>query len=269
MALYERMLPDAGSADYEVVMFPSYADDGESYTNASVITSSQTFSAKNRLVWSDLLAHELFHYWNGIRLASASTERTQWFSEGFTEYYAVLAQVNLGLISRAIFEKHLEQNVANYRYFMHSGLYKDASLQSAGAAKARNRFGVYNGGFVVALALDLDIHQRTNGRKSLDDVMQRLFTEFALKDRQFRSPDIVEAVSGIAGADYTNFFKAHVEGHTPIDAEQIFSRLGFNASVVSFAGETYLEPKPQPSQTERANWRWLTKERFQPSNGAR
>ena len=267
MTLYGRLLPGGRAGRYQVVMFPSYADDGESYTNATVVTSSQPFSAKNRLVWTDLLAHELFHFWNGVRLASASAEETQWFSEGFTEYYAVLAQVNLGLIGPDVFEKHLEQNYANYRYFLHSGLYKDASLQSAGKAKARNRFGVYNGGFVVALSLDMAIHERTGGRKSLDDVMQSLFANFALKERHFTPADIVKAVSAVAGTDYTTFFEAHVDGRMPIDAESLFSPLGFNASTVAFAGEAYLERKPHPSRAERANWRWLTKTRFRRTSG--
>jgi predicted metalloprotease with PDZ domain len=46
------------------------------------------------------IAHELFHSWNGHRIAPADYASPQWLSEGFTEYFANLALVQEEVISR-------------------------------------------------------------------------------------------------------------------------------------------------------------------------
>ena len=244
------------------MLFPSYADDGESYLNASVVTTKSTFSEDQQLIWSGLLAHEMFHYWNGVQLSSSQPHDTQWFTEGFTEYYAVLAEVHLGLIDEDQFCRRLEQNMGNYQFFLQNDGFEGLSLKDAGADKTRNRMGVYNGGFIIALALDLQIHADTGGAKSLDDVMRFLFDKFARTGRKFTLDDIVAAVSEVTGRDYAPFFKTYVIQRNPVDAGSIFNALGYNAEVISFAGETYLDPMRQTTSAQRETWNWLVKDRF-------
>jgi predicted metalloprotease with PDZ domain len=262
MSLYGEIMPASTPGRYELVLFPSYANDGESYLNASVVTTEATFSDDQRLVWSGLLAHEMFHYWNGVQLSSSEPESTQWFTEGFTEYYAVLAQAHLGLISRNQFQRRLEQNMGNYQFFLQNDGFEDLSLREAGADKTRNRMGVYNGGFVIALALDVQIHTDTDGEKSLDDVMRLLFDRFARTNSHYTLDDVVAAVSEVAGRDYTAFFQDHVYGRQPVDAAALFDALGFDALVISYAGETYIDPEDRPTRAQRQAWTWLSRNRF-------
>jgi predicted metalloprotease with PDZ domain len=262
MALYGKIMPASSPGRYELVLFPSYANDGESYLNASVVTTDAAFSEDQHLIWSGLLAHEMFHYWNGVQLASSEPHDTQWFTEGFTEYYAVLAQEHLGLIDRDQFERRLEQNLGNYAFFLQNDAFEDLSLRDAGADKTRNRMGVYNGGFVIALALDVQIHADTGGERSLDDVMRLLFSRFVRTGQQYTFDDIVAAVSEVAGRDYTAFFTDHVEGREPVDAGALFGTLGFDALVIAYAGEAYIDLQATPTPAQKGAWDWLSHNRL-------
>lgn len=62
-----------------------------------------------------LLAHELFHHWNGrIIEREAPEEHLYWFSEGFTEYYALRILLESGIWDAATFCKWLNEQLAGY-----------------------------------------------------------------------------------------------------------------------------------------------------------
>jgi predicted metalloprotease with PDZ domain len=63
-----------------------------------------------------LLAHELFHTWNGRRIVRQEPEeRMYWFSEGFTDYYTRLLNLRAGLIDLPEYVR--DYNAALRQYF--------------------------------------------------------------------------------------------------------------------------------------------------------
>lgn len=63
-----------------------------------------------------LLAHELFHYWNGRILdREQPEERVYWFSEGVTDYYAARLLLESGEWDKPTYAKRINDRIAAYQ----------------------------------------------------------------------------------------------------------------------------------------------------------
>jgi predicted metalloprotease with PDZ domain len=75
----------------------------------------------------------------------------------------------------------------------------------------------YDKGAILGLLLDLEIRKRSNGQKSLDDVMRYLYTEFYKKDRNYTPADFQKAAELAAGSSLEQFFASYVRGKEELD----------------------------------------------------
>lgn len=117
-----------------------------------------TLDAASREFWATLVAHEVCHIWLGTAIEFDGQE--YWFSEGFTEYYSRIVCARLGLTSEDDFLRDLEHKWESY--LSRQG---DLSIREAGENKSVNRALVYEGGSLIAAALDLQIRKRIHNRK--------------------------------------------------------------------------------------------------------
>ena len=62
----------------------------------------------------------------------------------------------------------------------------------------------------MASHLDKEIRKRTDGRRSLDDLMYYIFHEF--RERKYSSKDILEALNTVTEQDFSQFFSDFVYG---------------------------------------------------------
>jgi predicted metalloprotease with PDZ domain len=184
-----------------------------------------------------LVSHEYFHLWNVKRmkpaaftpydLARETHTSLLWVFEGITSYYDDLALVRSGLISA---ESYLEllgqtitrvlrgggrrrQSVAESSFDAWTKFYK----QDANAGNAIVSY--YAKGALIALCLDLKLRTETDGRVSLDDVMQAAWqrwgeTEIGLEEDAFE-----KLAAEVSGLDLEDFFAAAVRGtgELPLD----------------------------------------------------
>ena len=72
---------------------------GEARTNSFSLYLPKNLSTLYVEYDQHLLAHEMFHAWNPLRLGSYEKDRLYLFGEGFTDYYALLLLLRGGLIS--------------------------------------------------------------------------------------------------------------------------------------------------------------------------
>ena len=100
-------------------------------------------------------------------------ERLYWFSEGFTDYYAILLLLRAGLIS-------LDEYVAAHNSFIKAyytspvrSLTVDEMVQKRQTNSDADQL-FYKKGYLLANHLDFTIRSKTNGKHSLDDVMRSL-----------------------------------------------------------------------------------------------
>ena len=87
---------------------------------------------------------------------------------------------------------------------------KEGYLQP-GSVKLRT---MYNKGALVAATIDSEIRKRSNGLKTLDDVMLYMFQQF--KNERYSTEDILEAINKVTELDFSRFFLDFVYGTTKL-----------------------------------------------------
>jgi predicted metalloprotease with PDZ domain len=75
----------------------------------------------------------------------------------------------------------------------------------------------YDKGAIVGLLLDLEIRKRSNGSKSLDDVMRYLYAQFFKKNGNYKPADFQKAAELMAGTSLEDFFAKYVRSTTELD----------------------------------------------------
>ena len=212
----DRMLFVANPCD-------TYSGGGVSGRSISVLMDG-TLDADNRRSWTPLVAHEICHIWNGK--AINFSEQEYWFSEGFTEYASKISCVRLGVISEEDFLKDLERKCE--LYLSKQG---ELSIREAGENKMPNRGLVYEGGSLIAAALDLQIRKLTNNRGSLDDVMKQMYREFGLTGNEYTMNDVIRIVSQTADENFEPFFKKYVSGTERLPLAAYFTNAGIDVKI--------------------------------------
>jgi predicted metalloprotease with PDZ domain len=186
-------------------------------------------------------AHEYFHLWNVKRIRPSemwpydySRENETpllWVSEGFTNYYGVIARYRAGLMSPEDFLQQaagaaagIENNEArNYISPAESSVSTWAGYDTPVA------FGIsyYTQGQNLGALLDLSIKNDTGGRSGLDDVMRSLFAEFYKRGRGFTTEDMIGLVNRITKKDYHDFYRRYIFGTDVPDYDRIFGYAGY------------------------------------------
>ena len=171
-----------------------------------------------------LVAHEFFHLWNVKRIrpdALGPFDYTQenytkllWVAEGITDYYAEVALRRSGLITEDDF---LDAAARGFQGLQNT---PGRLVQSAEEASfdawikyyrqdensINSQVSYYDKGAILGLLLDLEIRKRSDGRKSLDDVMRYIYTEFFKKGRNYTPADFQKTAELMAGSSLEDFF---------------------------------------------------------------
>ena len=192
----------------------------------------------------DTTAHEYFHTWNlmhvrpvervGLRYRPAEPTAELWWSEGVTIYFSdlMLRRAKLPTFDPTRVA-HLESRMS--AYLLTPG-YSHLSAERVSRA-AEDPFGLGDDsasthlqGSLLGTMLDLMIHDATQGRRSLSDVMQTLSAQFT-PQRGITGRDIESAVNKSCGCDAHSFFEAYIRGAGPIDFDHYLRMIGMSMHV--------------------------------------
>jgi predicted metalloprotease with PDZ domain len=224
-----------------------------------------------------LCCHEYFHNWNVKRIKPAkfipldlsqeqSTELL-WFFEGITSYYDELLMVRAGVVEPSDYLDMLAQGLT--RVMRSTGRFKQSVAESSFNAwtkfykqdeNANNAIvSYYTKGALVALALDFEIKQLTNGSKTLDDLMRTIWNDFG-KSETGINPDIsniglgekqvVELAEQLTGQSMKAFFDRVLYSCEEVNLTEIFDRVDIEYQLV--AQQTSLDKggySEKPKQT--------------------
>lgn len=240
--MFSRIFAETPPSRYLITLFYADAEDGEAYNQSAAFTTKPPLSDENLIIWGVTLGHELFHFWCGHQIRGANYEESQWFQEGFTEYYSNLAMVREGILPERFFIWKAENILGKYLYFRNAPQFAKISLKDSGQRKTTYRFGVYDGGWAAAFALDITIREKTFGRKSLDDFMRLMYRKYGLTDTPFKYADIVAAAGETVGEDMSDFFKRYVEGVETLPIFALLKKVGYDSAGEDFASELYIYP---------------------------
>lgn len=167
------------------------------------------------------LTHELFHLWvpNGFALDGDY----DWFYEGFTMYQAMRAAVSLNLLTFQDFLSAIGRAFDFYRSA------RDGDKISLLDASRRRWTGspalIYNKGMLVAFLYDLTLRQKTDGKRSLDDVYRALFRRHRAGEARADGNSVVIAALN-EPADMREFTRSYIETASAIDLGAMIAPFG-------------------------------------------
>src|SRR5688500_1117722 len=191
-----------------------------------------------------LVSHEFFHLWNVKRIrpdvlgpfdyTQENYTKVLWVAEGITDYYADLVLRRAGLISdddligaaaRAIqglqnTPGRLVQSLEESSFDAWVKFYRpdENTLNS--------QVSYYDKGAILGLLLDLEIRKRTNGTKSLDNVLRALYADFFKKNRNYTPADFQKAAETAAGGSLEDFFAKYVRGKDELNYNAALEAVG-------------------------------------------
>lgn len=235
---YLEIFPNTPKSNYLITLFPFEQNDGEAYESSNAFTLKLPPTEQNKIIWVNQFAHELFHFWNGRMINGPERSKRQWFSEGFTEYFANLTLIRSGVINENQFYRLIEKTIGLYFYYINRQ-YPDVSLELAGSKKSKYRFGVYNGGWCAAFVMDMMIREKFPN-KSLDDFMSTLFTKYGLTGEPYTLEDLVREFNRFIEAENDIYFKKYIYGLEVLPVEEYFKKMGISLDYTYYEGIAFL-----------------------------
>jgi predicted metalloprotease with PDZ domain len=247
---------EPGHYTFLVDYLPYASGDGMEHRNSTVISSSLSLNPDHRELL-DTVAHEFFHCWNVERIRPRSLEPFNfeaanlsgelWLAEGFTQYYAPLTLSRAGLAdlpttARTMAELISSITVGPGRTFRSAvEMSEMAAFIDGGRAIDRTNWNdtvisYYPFGGAIALALDLSLRDRSNGRTTLDDFMRAMWRAHGKPggaregyvDRPYTIADAEMRLAEVSGdrAFARDFFARYIQGREAADYKRLLSRAG-------------------------------------------
>ncbi|MEO1523881.1 MAG: hypothetical protein AAFX06_00515 [Planctomycetota bacterium] len=238
-----------GQIPYDRYLFLNVIGEGrgglEHDRNCLMLTSRFAYrDSKTYEDWLSLASHELFHAWNVRRLRPAPLrtydyERetytdSLWVAEGITSYYEDIFLARAGLIDEKAFLKRFSSSIS--RVEKSNGRLvqslRDASFDTwikfyrPDENSSNTRVSYYSKGAVVALLLDAEIQKATEGAKSLQDVLRRLYDEKL--ETGYTEAEFRDAASAIARKNLDEWFANTVDSTKPLEYETMLQWYGLN-----------------------------------------
>jgi len=173
-----------------------------------------------------LIAHELFHLWNGSTMENASDAEWSdgkygWFKEGFTEYYSGATLYREGIFDNAEFATFVNHLIVEYAQ---NGESLHATLDEMGSRHWKDRDHQqlpYTKGALLAVLMDLQLRARS---RSLDDYMRAI-----LPKGTYDLSNLRDAWVGMAGEAGRAFWDRYIPTAEPLPFAEIlrFAKIPF------------------------------------------
>ncbi|MEP6927561.1 MAG: hypothetical protein ABI834_07990, partial [Ginsengibacter sp.] len=229
----------------------------EHSSSVTIGLPSATFE-KEKADMNNEIAHEYFHAWNLVSLHPAEYSDVYygpqekaaglWWSEGLSMFYAdlLLRRANLPAddSTRII---HLEKLIESY--FSNPGNAnispEKASLESNEQPGGLGDYypSVHLQGELLGTMLDFIIRDATNNKRSIDDVMRKMFKDFS-GSKGFYSADIERTVKDICNCDVHSFFENYVYHANEINFNNYLKLIGKKIEVTWAAANENGKPMP-------------------------
>ena len=223
------------------------ADDaygGLEHANSAVLGAPSRELAEDPDALAREFAHEFFHTWNLMRIRPAEYRGvdyrvqppvpTLWFSEGLSIFYSDVLRRRAGFaMTEPTRIAHLQGLVMRY---LNDPAYQRYSAERISSVAYNAEPGTLANsapsahliGEVVASMLDLIIRDRTDGLRSMDDLM-RLMNEQHARSR-FTGADLQTAAESACSCTLQDFFDGHVRGARRLDFDRYLAPFGMRVA---------------------------------------
>lgn len=217
---------------YLFYLLPYRYRHGVEHYNSTVIVMGPGYKLMEREMYRSFLeisSHEFFHTWNVKALRPSDLypyrydgevySRLHYVTEGITTYYGDLMLWKSGVWGA---QQWMDSINGELRTFYQMGGREAISLAKASfeswingyddSGMPNRRISFYTKGYLVAMLLDFDLRRRTQGRVSLDLVMQIMYDRIRSEGRGYTREDYQGIIEELSGASYEDFFADYIEG---------------------------------------------------------
>ena len=233
--------------DYTFILLsaPNLYGGLEHARSCTLLASPFTFAPRKKYEeFLELVSHEFFHLWNVKRIHPTALgpfdyqreayTRSLWVMEGVTSYYDRHLLLRAGLQPA---ERYLDKlgdelsKVAAIPGRQRQSLEESSfdawiKLYRPDENTVNSTISYYLKGGLVALLCDLEIRSRSNGARSLDDVMRLLWSRFGQRGDGFRDGDVQALFEEGGGVPLGDFFDQCVRGRGELDAAPLLATVG-------------------------------------------
>ncbi|MFO0495782.1 MAG: M61 family metallopeptidase [Flavobacteriia bacterium] len=211
-------------------ILPTRAYHGVEHCKSTVILLGPSYDIFGG-VYKDLLgvsSHELYHTWNvkAIRpiemypydFKKENYSELGYICEGITTYMGDLFLLKSGVFNvkqyldefAAQFQKHFD-NHGRFNYSVAQSSF-DTWLDGYVPGAPGRKVSIYTEGCLLAFVTDVMLLRATNLKYGLDEVMKRLYFNYALQDKGVSEQDYRSELEHIAGISFAEFFDRYVHG---------------------------------------------------------
>lgn len=219
-----------------IQILPNKAYHGVEHCKSTVITLGPTYEVFRNL-YKELLgvsSHELYHTWNVKALRPAvmwpydfkkeNYSELGYIYEGITTYMGDLFLLKSGVFSlnqyleefKTQLQKHFD-NPARFNYSVAQSSF-DTWLDGYVPGAPGRKVSIYTEGCLLAFVTDVKIRKLTQNKYGLDEVMKRLYFDFAMQGKGISENDYISTLQHISGASFEDFFKNFVHGTQPYES---------------------------------------------------
>ncbi|CAN5335663.1 PDZ domain-containing protein [soil metagenome] len=242
-----QMMGDVPYKDYTFILHLRATGGGglEHLNSTAIIVQRFNFRPETTYrSFPSLVAHEFIHVWN-VKLirpdvlgpfdyTQENYTRLLWVAEGITDYYEYILLRRAGLITD---KEYLDIMARAIQNLQNRPGRRELSLEEASfdawikyyrqdENSVNSQVSYYDKGGIVGMLLDLEIRKRSNGARSLDDVMRALYNEYAKQGRNYTPEDFQRVSEQMAGSSLDQFFSRYVRGTEELDYKAALNAVG-------------------------------------------
>ncbi|MGE3274808.1 MAG: M61 family peptidase [Vicinamibacterales bacterium] len=212
------------------------------------LASSHFRDWPGEILYRDLIAHEIVHAWNGFYRTPADlwaptpnvpvSGSLLWMYEGQTEFWGHVLATRAGQFTPAELRDRLAMEAAeiaarpgrSWRPLSDDVNYPSFMLrQPVPWRDWQRRRDYYAEGVMLWLAVDAELHERSGGRRGIDDFARRFFAGATpgASARTYTLADICGALDEVAPGDWEGFLRTWIDGHDELDTTLGLTRHGW------------------------------------------
>ena len=238
------------------------AQGGLEHKNSTVLSVNRwTYEGEQYIKFLKLVAHEYFHLWNvkrirPIELGPFNYDQENftsllWVMEGFTSYYEKLILYRAGYYSQIDFLNSMFSTLNYVEGSLGSRVQPVSHASFDAWIKAyrpnenshNTTMSYYSRGSIIAMILDIQIIKKYNGKRSLDNFMQDLYSKYYIKKKRgFSENEFKQELKKILGESIEQFYADYIDGTKIPNYTEIFFPLGLNVKYIG-------KPKPSVGMT--------------------
>jgi predicted metalloprotease with PDZ domain len=249
---------DGGTYTFLGDYVPWGGGDGMEHRNSTVVASPVSFKNPEMVRGAlGTVSHEFFHAWNVERIRpqtlepfnfeEANMSGEMWIAEGFTQYYGGLVmgraglrpaeQTMLSLANSALgVATHPARQFRSAVQMSQFAPFSDAARSVDETNTSYSFISYYTYGSALALAMDLELRGRSNGKLSLDDYMRAMWkvhgkpggAQPGFVAKPYTQDDARDRLAEVSGdiAFARDFFVRFVEGREAPDYARLLAPAG-------------------------------------------